>query len=405
MTIGWWLWLVPLWLVALVWASRHLDVSRAKREFPPLDEDSYDAPPEPAPKVSILIAAKDEAANIETAVRTMLEQDYPNFELIVINDRSTDGTRDILDRLAAESSANGNGRLRVVHIEQLRDGWFGKNNAMREGMTHATGDWLCFSDADCKQTSTRTLSLAMRHALEHGVDFLSVLPFLDARSLWERIIQPVCGAVMVFWFHPRRVNNPDHPAAYANGAYMLMTRETYDTIGGHELVKAEVNEDMHMARLTKERQRRLKVVQNDGLYSVRMYTGLGEIWRGWSRIFYGCFGTSRRLRISMLFLLCTNVFPYASAILAWVMVALRGWSDAGPWAAVAVSATLAVGLQMSVIARFYRLSRVSPWLAPTFIVGAVICIGMLASAMRRLGGRGTTTWRGTTYRADKVIST
>jgi chlorobactene glucosyltransferase len=411
MSIAWWVWVVVLWLVGLVWASRHIDISRARREQRPLDENSYDGPPASPPMVSVLIAAKDEEANIETAVRTMLAQDYPRFELIVINDRSTDRTRSILNRLAAETSdadgnadGNGNGRLKVIHVERLRDGWFGKNNAMREGMERATGEWLCFSDADCTQISARTLSLAVRHAVENRVDFLSVLPILETRSFWERIIQPVCGAVMVFWFHPKRVNNPNHPAAYANGAFMLMKRSTYDAIGGHDAVKTEVNEDMHMARLAKEQRQRLMVVQNDNLYSVRMYSGLRQIWRGWSRIFYGCFGTFRRLLITMVFLLVMNILPYASAVAGWALTAARGWSDAGPWRPVAIAATLAVAFQLSVIARFYRLSRTSAWLAPTFIVGVAFCIGMLINAMLKLGGRTATTWRGTTYRGGQVAA-
>jgi len=404
MTVGWWIWVVLLLFVAAVWAGRNREVSRARREQHPLDERSCDGPPDPPPMVSVLIAAKDEEANIETAVRTMMQQDYPRYELIVINDRSTDRTRDILDRLEAEYAVGCNGRLKVLHVEQLRAGWFGKNNAMREGMELAKGEWLCFSDADCTQTSTRTLSVAMRYAIQTGTDFLSVLPVLEMRSLWERIIQPVCGAVMVFWFHPKRVNDPSHHAAYANGAFMLMTRETYQAIGGHEAVKTEVNEDMHMARRAKQSGRRLTVVQNDGLYRVRMYAGFAQIWRGWSRIFYGCFGSFRRLFVSMLFLLITNVFPYASALVAGLVTAARGWSAAGPWRVVAVAAGVAVVMHLVVIARFYRLSRVNPWWAPTFIVGALVCIGILLNAMLKLGGRTATTWRGTTYRGSRVAS-
>lgn len=402
MGIGWWVWVVLLCLVALVWASRHIEISRARRRFRPLSEDSYKDGLADPPSLSVLIAAKDEEANIERAVRTMLAQDYPRFELIVINDRSTDGTPAILERLAAETGTNG--RLKVVHVTQLREGWFGKNNAMREGVARAGGQWLCFSDADCTQLSRRTLSLAVRHAVETGAEFLSVLPILEARGFWERIVQPVCGAVMVFWFHPKRVNDPRHPAAYANGAFMMITRETYQAIGGHEAVRTEVNEDIHMARLAKQSGRRLLVVSNDNLYSVRMYTGLRQIWHGWSRIFYGCFGSFRRLFISMMFLLTTNVLPYASLILGWTVTGVRGWDQAGPWRIVALAASAAVLAQVTTIARFYRMSRTSPWLAPTFILGAVICIGMLISAMRRLGGRATTTWRGTTYRGNQVAS-
>lgn len=396
------LWSILLAAIALIWATRHIVIMQVKRQQNELSSRSHPGPVADPPKVSVLIAAKDEEENIETAVRSFLAQDYPNFELIVINDRSEDRTPQILDALQAEHP---DGRLKVVHVKELRDGWFGKNNAMREGLTHARGQWLCFSDADCQQTSNRTLSVAMHHMLEQNVDFLSILPQFENHTFWEKIIQPVCGSVMMIRFNPRNVNDPNHSAAYANGAFMLMSRKCYETIGGHEVVRTEVNEDMHMARLTKERGQRLQVVENEDLYTVRMYSSFSEIWRGWSRIFYGCFGTFRRLRFALMMLMGMNAVPYLSALVACIVLGVRGWDAAGAgWQWVGVTSLLAVALQLSVIARFYRIIRISPWFAPTFVIGAAICSGMLISAMRRLNGRGTTTWRGTTYRADKVMA-
>jgi hypothetical protein len=286
----------------------------------------------------------------------------------------------------------------------LREGWFGKNNAMREGAATAAGEWLCFGDADCRQISPKSLSTALRYALAEKVDFLSLLPELEMHSTWERIIQPACSAVMIFWFQPDKVNDPNDPTAYANGAFMLMRRSCYQTIGGHEAVRTEVNEDMHMARLAKANGQRLFVIQNDGLYSVRMYTTFRQIWRGWSRIFFGCFGTFRRLRLTAIMLALMNVFPYLSLLVAALVLGARGWSQAGAgWQAVGLCAALAVVAQQTVIARFYRLCKLDWRLAPTFIIGVVICIGMLISAMLKLGGRTTTVWRGTTYRADSVV--
>lgn len=397
----WLAWCILLGLIALVWASRHLDISRARREQVPLSANAYPGPPKNPPHVSVLIAAKDEEANIETAVRTMLDQDYPDFELIVINDRSTDRTAEILEKLKAERT---DGKLRVIHIQQLREGWFGKNNAMREGIEQARGDWFCFGDADCRQVSNRTLSMAVRHAVEWNIDFLSVLPRLETHSLWERIVQPVCGALMVFWFHPKRVNDPKHPAAYANGAFMLMRRSCYEAIGGHDAVRTQVNEDMHMARLAKENNQRLVVVQCDGLYTVRMYSRFAEIWRGWSRIFYGCFGTFRRLRITLMVLLVMTVLPYLTFIASAVAVAVPATAGLAQqrWGWLLGLSSLVIVIQQSVIARFYRLSRANPWLAPTWFVGALICVGMLVNAMLKLKGRTTINWRGTVYQGERV---
>jgi chlorobactene glucosyltransferase len=396
-------WTVFLALITCVWASRHLAIRHAQRTVEKLSAVGCDGWSEDPPFVSFLVAAKDEQDNIEVAVRTLLEQDYPAFEVIVINDRSTDRTAEILQRLHSEQP---DGRLKVLHISKLQKGWFGKNNAMREGVAAARGQWLCFGDADCRQTSPHSLSAAIRYVTDNKVDFLSVLPNLENRTTWERIIQPACGALLVFWFPPMRVNDPACKEAYANGAFMLLSRDCYDAIGGHEAVRTEVNEDMHMARLCKENGRRLRVIQNDGLYTVRMYTDFNQMWHGWSRIFYGCFGTFRRLAVSIRMLVLMNVFPYVSFLIALGVLLSRGWADLSTgWRGVLIASTAAVATQQSVIARFYKLSRVHPAWAPTFIVGAVVCIGMLTNAIRRLRGRSTTTWRGTTYRADEVLKT
>jgi chlorobactene glucosyltransferase len=396
------IWWLLLGIVALVWLTRHVVISRSIREQTRLSSSLCSHPIDDAPFISVLIAAKDEEQNIETAVRTFLDQDYRDFEMIVVNDRSVDRTGEILERIRVEQP---DGRLKVIHVDALRDGWFGKCNAMDLGVAHAKGRWLCFADADCRQTSHSTLTVAMQYARAQDVAFLSILPRLENRSLWEKIIQPVCGAVMMNRFNPRFVNDPNHPAAYANGAFMLISRDCYESIGGHASVRTMMNEDMHLARLTKEQGHRLRIVENEDLYTVRMYSSLPEIWNGWSRIFYGCFGSFRRLRFAMMTLVGTNFVPYLSVLISVIVVPSRGWEAAGPgWRGVLVLSSLAVLLQQSVLVRFYRLSRTSPLLTPTFIIGAVVVTGILGNAMFKLGGRTATKWRGTTYRDDKVLA-
>ncbi len=382
-------WVLLLGLIGLVWVVRQYDVSRYQRTANPLCPTSFEGPPADAPMVSVLVAAKDEEQNIESCVTTMLDQDYPHFEVIVINDRSADRTREI-----AEGIPDSAGRLTVLSVTELRDGWFGKNNAMREGVERARADWLCFTDADCRQVSRRTLSMAVRYAVEHRIDFLSVLPVLETGSLAERIIQPVAGALMVFWFNPQRVNDPASKTAYANGAFMLMSRKAYEAIGGHERVRTQVNEDMHMARFAKEQGLTLHVVENRDLYLTRMYTSFREIWRGWSRIFYGCFGTLRRLVVSFVMMFIFSFFPWASAAVGWIAVALQGWDQAGPWRNVAIAAVVTVVLQQLLIARFYRVSQSPWWYAPTYVLGTVAVLGMLVSAMSKIRGYQAMVWRG-----------
>ena len=376
-----WFWITCL--IGLVWLKRHWDLYVGRNE-PVLRPDEPGPADDELPALTMLVAAKDEEANIGRCIEGLLAQDYPKLQIVIINDRSDDRTGAIIDEYAAADP-----RLTAVHVTELREGWFGKNNAMRCGIENATGDWLCFSDADCAYDSPHLLTAAMRFALREKVDFLSVLPRLEAGTFWERVVQPVAGAVMIFWFPPQKVNSTKSKRAYANGAFMLLPRRTHEAIGGHEAVKATLNEDMHMARLVKEHGRQLRVIRGGDLYRVRMYVGLPQIWRGWSRIFYGCFGTFPRLLISALMLSIFSISPYLTILLAPLAGANWQWlATAGAFAALA---------QQTILWRFYALTgNGAPW-ALTYPLGAGLCLGMTLNAMRRLTGKVTTTWRGTAY--------
>ncbi|MFQ6047771.1 MAG: glycosyltransferase [Phycisphaerae bacterium] len=385
-------------VIMVIWLARHVGLSLAARRQVVLTADSFPAAREAAPFISVIVAAKDEQQSIRRCVETMLAQDYPNFEMIVVNDRSTDRTGPILEELARRDQ-----RLRVVHVERLREGWFGKNNAMREGVQRARGQWFCFSDADCHYSSPRLLSVAMQYALKGQIDFLSVLPVLDVQSACERIVQPVCAAVLIFWFRPQRVNDPTSSVAYANGAFMLIRRQAYASLGGHEAVKTEVNEDIHLARLAKARGLRLAVVQNRGLLQTRMYSSLARIWSGWARIFYGCFGSLRRLGLTLFFLVLISLSPWFVAAAGWIVTAGLGWQQAGWWPVAAGAASLAVLAQWSVMLRFYGLSQADRRYAIAYPLGAMVCCGAILQAMLKVLGA-PTTWRGTTYRRRRVVS-
>jgi chlorobactene glucosyltransferase len=393
-----WFWLGVTAIAFLVWSSRHMQLSRARRLMPPLHPGMYRSPDGPLPSISMLVAAKDEEDNIETCLRSLIRQDYPNLRIITINDRSTDRTGEIIDHLARESD-----RLTAVHVRELRQGWFGKNNAMREGMARADGEWLCFTDADCEYTSDRTLAIAMRYAEEKKADFVSVLPTHQTNTFWERVIQPACSGILMIWFNPMKVNDPRSATAYANGAFMLMRRSCYEAIGGHEPVKTELNEDIHMARLAKVARQRLVVVSNEGLYTVRMYASLRQMWAGWSRIFYGCFGTLRRLLVSTVVITTFSLLPWISLIAAGLVVLLAP-APGGLWRALLPAAAATCVAQLSIMMRFYALNHSSPCYGLFYPIGAAVGLGALVNAIRRVGGREKVTWRGTTYRGSHVTS-
>lgn len=377
-------------ITATVWASRHFLISREHREGFVLDEN-YTVDFDRLPAVSLVVAAKDEKDNIETCIRSVLAQDYPNFEMIVSNDRSADNTQQIVESLLPEDQ-----RLSLVNITELPDGWCGKNNAMQHAIATAKHDWICMIDADCKQTSSHSISAAVQYALDNEADLLSVLPEMEMKTTWEKIVQPVCSGVMMIWFLPEKVNNPNKSNAYANGAFMLIKRSAYDAIGQHEAIKNCINEDMHMANKIKTSGLKLRVVRNRDLYSVRMYETLGQMLNGWTRIFYGSFSSFRRLRVSLIVLVTMGLVPWLAAGLGLSL----GWSAAGGnliWQLCGIAGAVSALMQMTVCGRFYKLlgSKVYfGWLYPLGCVMAMIAV-IRAMLIYRDGAK--LVWRDTAY--------
>jgi len=339
------------------------------------------------PSLSVLVAAKDEAANIEACVRSLFDQDYPGLEIVCVDDRSADDTPEILRRLAAEDA-----RLKYASVTSLPDGWFGKNNAMRQAAELATGDWLCFTDADCVMESPHTLSTSVRHATEAGADFLSILPEHEAVSTWERIVQPACSAVMMLWFSPIAVNRGR--VAYANGAFMLMRRSCYDAMGGHAAVRQEINEDIHLARRARAAGQRLVVTAGRGLYSVRMYDTFARLWSGWTRIFAGSFAKKWHIVRAIVVLSYFTFLPWSVFVLTASVPAWREYA----WTGLTTIAAASCFFQLATMSLLYRLCRISMAYGILYPFGAVIALGTLLNAIKCAAAGGSFTWRGTRYR-------
>jgi len=382
-------------LEALIW---HCAIQIVSRRNPSLAPDSYDGPPDPTPRISVMVAARNEEENIEACVSTLLGQDYPNFEVIAVDDRSDDRTPVLLRQMEAQS----NGRLRVVTVRELKEGWFGKNNAMREGVARSTGDWLCFTDADGWYTSEKALTVAIREAQAHDVDCLTLLPPLDERTTWERIVQPACVIMMVSWFMPMRVNNPRSKTAYSNGQFMIMKRSCYEGIGGHQRTRAELNEDMAMARHVKAGGFRLRVAENVGLSRTRMYESFLEGWHGWSRIFHGSIPSVAQLGLGVFWHAVFAIGPWVSFAVA--LAGLRFASDTSrvPWSTAAWCWAAALFAHQTVLWRVYGLMHFRQIWSLTHGLGAVVLVGMLLNAITKTLGVTSTTWRGVTYRSGRL---
>ncbi|MEE9297261.1 MAG: glycosyltransferase family 2 protein, partial [Phycisphaerae bacterium] len=394
-------WLSLCVLTALVWMRRHLDLSQAQRGDDALGPDPCGRAPKTCPSVSVIVAAKDEESTIERCVLTLLEQDYPNFRLIVVDDRSSDHTADILDALQRRFPD----RMRVLHVTKLPDGWFGKTNAVNMGVHTADGDFLLFTDADCEQVSDRTISTAVRYALENRIEFLSILPLIKPHCMWEAFLQPACTGVLMFWHQPDKVNDPKRPEAYANGAFMLIDKDAYQRIGGHQRVRSAICEDMQLARNAKTAGVKLRVIQGRGLYATRMYNSFHETFCGWTRILQGSLQWAPKVLLAAALLTVFSIFPMVSLVAAGVGWAGSSPQASAPWGWIFAASLVSVAALQSVMARFYGLLQAPAWRSIFYTPAAVFCLAILMNTLVRVLGVGSTTWRGTVYHRSKAQRT
>jgi chlorobactene glucosyltransferase len=264
-------------LVILIWICCLYRILITLIRFPPprilKDEFQNDLP-----FVSILIPARNEEHNITHCIESLLKLDYPRYEIIVINDRSTDSTLAILRGLEQKSSL-----LRIVDIGTSEEGWSGKNYALHCGVAQAQGTWFLFSDADTEHCP-QGLRLAIQVAREHNTGFLSFLSQMECHGFWENMIQPTACGLVTLLYPIEKVNDPDSSLAFANGQYILIKRVTYEEIGGHLGVKNCLGEDVVLAQEATKRGIFCRLAIGTYVVKTRMYRGFTASWNGWKRI-------------------------------------------------------------------------------------------------------------------------
>ena len=386
---------VVLVAVTVIWVYRAILIYLPGSRGPVLSAETIPDAPDPG-LVSVIVPAKDEQDNIGMALETLLAQDYPNIEVLVVDDRSTDRTPDIVREVAASDP-----RVRLIQVAELAPGWFGKPHAMHVGAAEARGDWLLFVDADCRQ-APHSVRAGVKFLAANQGDMLSLWPVLEMHGFWENAVQPVAGSVLVAWFRPTWANNPKRRTAFANGQYICIRRATYEAIGGYDAVKNEIVEDIALARCVKGAGHRLFNAVGEDLFSTRMYDSLGAMYRGWTRIYYGGFKSVLWLLGVMTMTFLFTLMPFGVLAVSSVFLAMGRPSPLTLLAFVAAFAGI-VALVVT-MRRLFILCRGNPWYLVFYPLAAGLVLTFQAGAIIRALGLRSVTWRGTTYKGGKVVS-
>jgi chlorobactene glucosyltransferase len=371
-----------------LWILFALGLGSSRSRMDILNKSSPGIPDNP-PDVTVIIPAKDEGERIRKCLASVLGQDYPNFNVLAMDDRSADATGRIMDEMSATDS-----RMKVLHIEELPEGWTGKNHALFQAAAKAQGQWLLFIDSDVVLEPT-ALSRTLRVSVARRYDMLSLILRQETRGIWESALVPIASAAFGMAYLMGLSNSESNSYYFGNGQFMLFDRRKYDQIGGHEAVKSQFNEDMVLAKKMKRAGLRPRIAWGTDCGSVRMYDSLPTIMRGWSRIFFGssC-GSPWRSVGAMLFILigCYSAFVAA----AWGLHRFYhpiGIRNGIPWIAAAAIHWSLMTVQIGII---YRWMGARAIYALAFLITGLFVLAILARAVW-MCITGKVHWRGTNY--------
>jgi glycosyltransferase involved in cell wall biosynthesis len=335
------------------------------------------------PRISLLFAARDEEEKLPAALATLATLDYPELEIIGVDDRSKDATGRLLDEFAAIHP-----RFRAIHVSELPPGWLGKPHALQKGYEASTGEWLLFTDADVRFKSDvprRAMALVTQRNLDH----LSLYGDVEMVGFWETVLLTFFGMAFLMATNPRGVLNPKSKTYVGVGAFQMLKRSAYEASGTHKRLAMEVVDDMRLGKIVKQAGFRSGVGMAQNSVVVRWQSGVRNLINGVTKNFFAGAGFSvARVLVAISALLLTNFVPFVGVIFGhgWVRILS------------AIAAVMALGMHVGVDI----VQRVSPLYCFTLPFGAVLFSYMLLRSMVVTLKQGGIIWRDTFYPLDAL---
>lgn len=387
----WFYWISGL-LLALIWLVPTLQLALHFSEVADLTQPEWNPPPDSSlPSLTIVVPARNEEAEIEAALRSLLQLDYPQYQIVAVNDRSTDRTGAIMERLAAEPASAG--RLRVLHVRELPAGWLGKlhamwlgsqgNAAQKNAAQQGGSDWLLFTDADCVFRPD-CLRRAVHYATRTATDHLVLFPTAHMKTLGERMMIAFPQTMSSFAMRPWKVHDPKARDHIGVGAFNLIRRSAYEAIGTYESLRLEVVDDIKLGESIKKAGLRQDVVFGRELVRLRWAVGAAGVVANLEKNLFAFL----RFRISLVLAVCALTFFLCVCPFLGVFMA-AGWAKASFAAAIAM-----IALAYTLSGRYMGNSALLFLTCP--IAALVFNFAALQSAFLALRD-GAITWRGTKY--------
>lgn len=310
---------IALWATGLLWLAAIFWTRREIKALPPLAASQL-LPQKKVPRVSVLLPARNEENRIlQECVASLLAQTYQNYEIIAVNDRSTDRTGEILREMA-----RGDSRLKIIEGAELPAGWLGKPFVMQQAFSVSDGEWILTTDADIV-FAPDAIQTAIAHVEKHNFDALCLIPFDICASFTEQIFLPVFSWFRMLAMPPTRVNDFARPETMGIGNFFLVRRAWLEKINGFDKVKTEVAEDLKLARLLKKTGARFRLDYAPDLLETRMYSGFWEIWHGFSKNFFAGLNFSPANAIaSALANLLFGVLPFFGSVFSLFALIFSG---------------------------------------------------------------------------------
>lgn len=383
---GRFLFAVSAWLIAAAWLSRVVPALWMLPRVPNLlDQTHADSASNEVsiawPSVTVVVPAKDEALAIVHSLRSLLASDYPNLQIVAVDDRSTDATGELMDALAA--SPESQGRLHVLHVKELPDGWLGKPHAMALAAAGATSDWLLFTDADVV-FDPRAIRLAAEYAMRCHGDHMVLYPTLILHGVAEKMLIGFFQSVSALAARPWKIADPKSPKDYIGvGAFNLIRRPVYEALGGYTELRMEVLEDMRLGFRAKREGYAQRVAFGKDLVRIRWAESAWGILNNLTKNLYSTF----RFRTSLLLAACAGMI--VMCLTPFVALFFPGPAQ---WAGIV---TLVPLLLLNL--RYWRLTDISPAYLVLFPIATLLFVGTLLRSMILVLWRGGVLWRGTLY--------